>query len=323
MVYDQDVFWSRRAFHRGLVALTATGSAASAACTQPPTVRTGPRKRASMQSSPSTSTDRTAGPTDGRMPVVFVGHGSPMNAIEDNAWSRGFAALGQTLPRPRAILCVSAHWFVDGILLTENAQPRTIHDFGGFPRALYEIEYPARGAVDLARRVRDLLDEHDAKLSSDWGLDHGTWSVLRHMYPEADVPVIQLSLDRRLDPRRHFELGRSLAPLRDDGVLIVGSGNIVHNLRDAITRRSQGREDTPEWAASFDAEVVARLEQRDHAGLASLWPGADTARMAHPSPDHWLPLLYVAAASLDGDELRFPTEGFDLGSVSMRSASFG
>lgn len=257
------------------------------------------------------------------MPVLFAGHGSPMNAIEDNPWSRGFARLGDLVRPPKAILAISAHWFVDGTYLTGDAVPRTIHDFSGFPRPLYEVEYPAPGNVDLAKRVQALLAGEDVSLNSDWGIDHGTWSVLRWMYPDADVPVIQLSIDRRLDVRRHYELGRSLAPLREDGILIFGTGNVVHNLRDAFGRMRRDSHDTPEWARSFDHEVEQRLGERDTEGLVSTWPTSELARQAHPTPDHWLPLVYAYAASDSRDPVAFPTTGFDWGSISMRNVVFG
>jgi len=257
------------------------------------------------------------------MPVVFVGHGSPMNAIEDNRFNRGFAALRGLVPKPKAIVAISAHCFVNGTYLTAQPNPRTIHDFGGFPRALYEIEYPAPGNVDLARRIRTLLGEQRAALSTDWGLDHGTWCVLRCMFPEADVPVLQLSIDRRLEPARHYELARSLAELRDEGVLLLGSGNVVHNLRDAFRRMQTGDTETPEWARSFDATVRDIVLQHDHEALVSLWPQHESAALAHPTPDHFLPLLYAHAASTDADAVRFPMEGFDLGSVSMRNIVWG
>nr|PZN26611.1 MAG: 4,5-DOPA dioxygenase extradiol [Pseudomonadota bacterium] len=257
------------------------------------------------------------------MPVVFVGHGSPMHAIEDNRFSRGFATLRELVPKPEAIVAISAHWFVNGTYLTAQPNPRTIHDFGGFPQALYEIDYPAPGNGALARRIRALLGEERAALSTDWGLDHGTWCVLRRMFPEADVPVIQLSIDRRLEPARHFELARSLGELRDEGVLLLGSGNVVHNLRDAFRRMQTGDTDTPEWARSFDATVRDAVLQHDHAALVSLWPGYETARLAHPTPDHFLPLLYAQAATTDADPVRFPMEAFDLGSVSMRNIVWG
>ncbi|MGE3174550.1 MAG: 4,5-DOPA dioxygenase extradiol [Planctomycetota bacterium] len=263
-------------------------------------------------------------PAAERMPVLFVGHGSPMNAIEDNAWSRAFRDLARGLPQPRAILAVSAHWFVDGTWLTGDARPRTIHDFGGFPDALYEIEYPAPGHRDLAARVQQLLAQRApaAGLREDWGLDHGTWSVLVHMYPDARVPVVQLSIDRRLDAAQHFELARSLLQLRADGVLVLGSGNVTHNLRDAFTRMQRRDDTTPDWARRFDADVAVALQQRDRDRLVSLWPG-DLGRQAHPSPDHWWPLLYAAAASDHRDAVTFPIDGFDLGSLSMRAVRFG
>ncbi len=254
-----------------------------------------------------------------RMPVVFAGHGSPMNAIEDNAWSRGFASLSDTVPQPNAILSISAHWFVNGTFVTANTAPRTIHDFSGFPQALFEVDYPAPGKVDLAKRVRNLIGEERTTLNPEWGLDHGTWSVLRWMYPDADVPVIQLSIDRRMDVRGHFELARSLADLRDEGVLIFTSGNIVHNLRDAFARMRANNSDTPQWAQRFDETVKAMLTQRDTDALLSALTDTDDGRQAHPTPDHWLPLIYAYGASDDRDQARFPNEGFDWGSISMRN----
>ncbi len=261
-------------------------------------------------------------PTD-RMPVLFVGHGSPMNVIEDNRWSRGFASLAALVPRPRAILAVSAHWFVAGTHLTESERPDTIHDFSGFPRELYQITYPAPGDPDLAAHTRALLGTARRSLSREWGLDHGTWSVLRWMYPEADIPVVQLSIDRRLHVEQHHRLGRSLAALRSEGVLILGSGNIVHNLGDAIQRMQTGSTETPVWADRFDRTVAEALTRRDTDSLLSLWPDSEDGRMAHPSPDHWLPLIYAHAATDQRDGIRFPIEGFDLGSLSMRAVLFG
>lgn len=257
-----------------------------------------------------------------RMPVVFVGHGSPMNVIEDNEWSRGFAALGRAVPKPSAILAISAHWYVPGTYLTGDLHPRTIHDFSGFPQALYEIEYRAPGKVELAERVRTAIGEERAELSTDWGLDHGTWSVLRWMFPEADIPVVQLSIDRRLEPRQHHELARTLGELRREGVLILASGNITHNLRDAFTRMRTGSTETPEWASRFDRTVEEVVSQHDTRALIELWP-SDDGRLAHPTPEHWLPLLYASAATDTRDRVQFPTEGFDLGSLSMRNIIFG
>ncbi len=257
-----------------------------------------------------------------RMPVLFVGHGSPMNAIEENEWSRGFQALAKLLPKPRAILSVSAHWYVDGTFTTAGEKPETIHDFGGFPEPLYGIQYPAPGDPELARRVVGLVGAKRAATSADWGLDHGTWSVLVHLRPAADVPVVQLSIDARLPPAEHLAIGRSLAPLRDDGVLVMGSGNVVHNLRHAFSAWRGNDLATPGWARSFDEEVARALERRDAAYLAGALE-SPAGRMAHPTPDHYLPLLYAAGASAAGDPIRFPIVGFDMASLSMRSAIFG
>src|SRR6185436_4896121 len=207
--------------------------AAGAAC------RRRPEPEPSMTNAPSAAPHQ---------PVLFLGHGSPMNALEDNRWSRAFRALGKELPRPRAILSVSAHWFVRGTFVTIAEHPETIHDFGGFPDELFAMEYPAPGAPELARRVRALVGAEAVGESTDWGLDHGTWSVLVHLFPAADVPVVQLSLDARLAPREHLELARGLAPLGDEGVLVLGSGNLVHDLRDAFARMGAGDESVPAWA---------------------------------------------------------------------------
>jgi 4,5-DOPA dioxygenase extradiol len=273
-------------------------------------------RREPRESDMSETQERT-----GRMPVLFVGHGSPMNAIEDNRWSRGFAGLGADLPGPRAILAVSAHWYVSGTFLTSNDPQRTIHDFGGFPQALYEIQYPARGEAALAGRVSELLADRDAELRNDWGLDHGTWSVLHHMRPAADLPVIQLSIDQRLPPAEHLAIGRALAPLRDQGILILASGNIVHNLRHAFGSMRTGDTTLPDWAERFDADVAAALDQHDHDFLARA-PGTDIGRQSHPTPDHYLPLLYAAGAA-GADPVSFPLTGFDLASISMRAVRFG
>ncbi|MAW61929.1 MAG: 4,5-DOPA dioxygenase extradiol [Planctomycetes bacterium] len=248
-----------------------------------------------------------------------------MNAIEDNAFSRAFRQLGKELPRPRAVLCVSAHWWTEGSLLTAAPQPRTIHDFGGFPPALHAVQYPAPGDPALAEQVRALLDASGAaaapvELDLEWGLDHGAWSVLIHLYPEADVPVVQLSLDARLSGAGHLALGQTLRPLRDEGVMILGSGNITHNLSDAFAQMGASQPVTPAWARAYEAAATAALEARDSEALLALWPDGPDARQAHPHPDHWFPLLYAYGASDAADTLRFPVEGFDLGSLSMRAA---
>jgi len=256
------------------------------------------------------------------MPVLFAGHGSPMNAIEDNRWSRGFKGLRDFVGRPRSVLAISAHWTVGGTFLTDNERPQTIHDFGGFPKELYTIEYPAPGDPDLAARTAALLEEFGASLRSDWGLDHGTWSVLRFVFPDADVPVVQLSIDGRRSSKDHLEIGRAIAPLREEGVLIFASGNVVHNLGHAMAQVRAKEPSTPAWASAFDAGVARALEARDEAYLVGALETPD-GRMAHPTPDHYFPLLYAFGASERRDAVRFPITGFDLGSLSMRAVLYG
>jgi 4,5-DOPA dioxygenase extradiol len=253
------------------------------------------------------------------MPVLFVGHGSPMNAIEDNEWSRGFSALAPLLPSPAAILAVSAHWESDGTFTTLDDPPATIHDFGGFPPELYAMRYPAPGDPALAERAAALTG---GSAADGRGLDHGTWSVLHRMYPAANVPVVQLSLDVRATAGEHFALGRALAPLRDEGVLLFASGNLTHDLRDAFGRLRHGDSATPDWARRFDAGVARALEARDDAWLIRALDTPD-GRRAHPTAEHWLPVLYAAGAAGEGDAVRFPITGFDLGSLSMRAVLFG
>ena len=254
-----------------------------------------------------------------RMPVLFVGHGSPMNAIDDNAWSRGFQKMGGLLPEPKVILSISAHWYVPGTFVTGEEHPKTIHDFGGFPAELYEQQYPAPGSVALAKRVSKLVK--GAALRTDWGLDHGTWTVLKHLRPKADLPVLQLSIDARLPAAGHLAIGKALAPLRDEGVLILGSGNVTHNLRHAFTSWQRGETGAPAWASAFDSDVAEAAQQHDGAALAKFLE-SDEGRLSHPTPDHYFPLLYAAGAADARDEVKFPVSGFDMGSLSMRSVLY-
>jgi 4,5-DOPA dioxygenase extradiol len=254
-----------------------------------------------------------------RMPVLFVGHGSPMNAIEDNEWSRGFSALASLVPAPLAILAVSAHWESDGTFTTLDDPPATIHDFGGFPPALYAMRYPAPGDPALAARAATLTG---GSAADGRGLDHGTWSVLHLMFPAANVPVVQLSLDVRATADEHLAMGRALAPLRDEGVLILGSGNLTHDLRDAFSRSRRGDPTTPDWAARFDALVARALAEHDAEFLVRALETPD-GRRAHPTAEHWLPILYAAGAADAGDPVSFPITGFDMGSLSMRAVLFG
>ncbi|MGH8445515.1 MAG: 4,5-DOPA dioxygenase extradiol [Solimonas sp.] len=235
------------------------------------------------------------------MPALFIGHGSPMNAIEDNAFRHRWQALGRELPRPRAIVCVSAHWETRGVYVSGTTRPETIHDFYGFPKALFDVRYPASGDPQLARHVADLLAPQHVHIDTGRGLDHGAWSVLVALYPQANIPVIQLSLDLRQPPAFHYELGRRLASLRDGGVLVLGSGNVVHNLYvfDFHNLEPYG------WALECDATFRARAEARDHAALIDYAQTfGDSARLAVPTPEHYLPMLYPLALQEPGEPLR-------------------
>ncbi|PTW55011.1 4,5-DOPA dioxygenase extradiol [Breoghania corrubedonensis] len=253
-----------------------------------------------------------------RMPLVFLGHGSPMNAIEDTAFSRVWSDLGRQLPRPRAILVVSAHWMTrDTTLVDVSAMPRTIHDFYGFPAELHAQSYPASGEPELAREVVSLLASHHAQGDESWGLDHGAWTVLKFLYPGADVPVFQVSINMSEGLDYQLEVGKALSGLRDRGVLTLGSGNVVHNLR---AMRPGGR--PHDFALEFDTLFADRLADRDFATLSNEAKLGNLLRMAHPSVDHYLPALTIAGASDERDELTFMTDAIDLGSVSMRSFVF-
>ncbi|PWJ20282.1 4,5-DOPA dioxygenase extradiol [Jannaschia seohaensis] len=260
--------------------------------------------------------DRFA-PSD-RLPVVFLGHGSPMNVIEDNAYSRAWSELGRSLPRPKAILVVSAHWMTRGTTLVDVSEmPRTIHDFYGFPQALFDQRYPAAGQPELAREVVALLRSHRAQEDDRWGLDHGAWAVLKFLYPDADVPVFQVSIDMGRGLAHQLEIGRSLSELRERGVLILGSGNVVHNLR---AMRPGGA--PLDFALEFDARFADRLAARDFAALADADGLGTLLHAAHPTVDHYMPALAIAGASDERDGLTFMTDAIDLGAVSMRSFVF-
>jgi 4,5-DOPA dioxygenase extradiol len=254
-----------------------------------------------------------------RMPAVFYGHGSPMNAL-GGPYVPAWRALGAEIPRPRAILMVSAHWYIDGVAVTAEARPDTIHDFYGFPPALFEMSYPAPGDPWLAGRVTELLSSEPVRQATDWGLDHGTWSVLVHSYPEADVPVVQLSLDRRRDGAFHYDLAKRLKPLRDEGVLIAGSGDVVHNLR---LMHRDGDATPYAWAERFNTRVKAALETHDHAPLIDYLALGEDARLSAPTPEHYLPLLYVLAQQDPGERLTFFNDRIDVGSVSMLGVKVG
>jgi len=249
------------------------------------------------------------------MPAIFVGHGNPMNIVRHNRWTEGWVALGAAMPRPRAILAVSAHWYIPATMVTAMPHPRTIHDFGGFPQERYEIRYPAPGDRAIALRVQDLLSSIPAELDETWGLDHGTWSVLYHMFPKADIPVVQLSINLTQPPSFHYKIGRLLAPLRDERVLLLGSGNLVHNLNAYNWDRPDAA--IFDWASRFEEKARGLLEAGKYSQLIDYAGLGPEAKLSVPTPDHYLPLLYVLGTRSEGQSVSFPIEGFDGGSMSM------
>jgi 4,5-DOPA dioxygenase extradiol len=255
------------------------------------------------------------------MPAIFFGHGNPMNAIGHNGYTEAWQRIGEQTLRPKAVLSISAHWYVPETGVTISTNPRTIHDFGGFPRELYQVQYPAPGDPALARHVQQLLAPLDVRLDDSWGLDHGTWSVLKHVYPAADIPVVQLSIDETKPASFHFELARKLAPLRDEGVLITGSGNIVHNLHTYAWGRHP--QEPYDWALRFEAMAREMMQTGEFAPLINYEKLGRDAALSIPTPDHYLPLLYVLAAGQQGELIRFPVEGVDGGSISMLAVQIG
>jgi 4,5-DOPA dioxygenase extradiol len=259
--------------------------------------------------------------TPARLPALFLGHGNPMNALQANVWTRGWAALGAALPRPRAVLAISAHWYIERTAVTAMEAPRTIHDFGGFPPELFAVRYPAPGDAALAARVQQLLAPLPVSADQDWGLDHGAWSVLCHLYPRAEVPVVQLSIDETQPPAFHYQLGERLRPLREEGILLLGSGDIVHNLHAYGWGRH--RQEPYDWAQRFEARVRQGLMSGAHAPLIDYPLLGPDAVLAVPTPEHYLPLLYILGASVPGETVSFPVQGMDGGSVSMLAVQFG
>ena len=255
------------------------------------------------------------------LPAIFFGHGNPMNAVADNSYTEAWRRMGQEMPSPKAILSISAHWFVPSTGVTISTAPRTIHDFGGFPPELYQVKYPAPGDPALARRVQNLLSPLDVTPDNSWGLDHGTWSVLRHVYPAAEIPVVQLSIDETKPAAFHFEIGKRLALLRDEGVLIVGSGNLVHNLHTYAWGRHP--RDPYDWAVRFESEAKAMMLAGDIEPLVDYEALGPDAALSIPTPDHFLPLLYVLGARQQSESVRFPVEGVDGGSISMLAVQVG
>ncbi len=250
------------------------------------------------------------------MPVIFVGHGSPMNAVEESDFTSGWKEIAEKIPKPKAILAVSAHWFTEDTRVQTAENPKTVHDFYGFPEELYRIEYPVPGAPKLADRVMGLVGS--AITDNSWGIDHGTWSVLKWMYPDADIPVCQMSINRRLTPQEMFETGQKLKPLRNEGILIFGSGNVVHNLRLVNFSMNGGYG----WAEEFDAYIRGKILEKDFSGVLNYKQAGDSARYAFPTPEHFDPLLYALGAAEQSDEAAVYNATCTLGSLSMTSYVF-
>lgn len=252
-----------------------------------------------------------------RMPALFLGHGSPMNAIEQNVFSDAWIDLGRTLPKPQAILCISAHWFTRGLKINDSLAPKMVYDMYGFPDALYRVKYPAPGAPEIAQEAARLLGSH-VEIDNSWGLDHGSWSVLLRLFPNADIPVFQVSVDATAPAEEHFALGEALRPLRDQGILILGSGNVVHNLRMVDWEFSGGFD----WAQTFDSYIKENIVTRSFENVLQYQRAGSSARMSVPTPDHFFPLLSVLGASETNDAIRVITEACALGSLSMTSYVF-
>lgn len=255
------------------------------------------------------------------LPAIFFGHGNPLNALQRNAYTEAWRFIGESVPRPKAVLAISAHWYVRGTAVTVSTAPRTIHDFGGFPPELYQVRYPAPGDPALARRVQQLLHPLPVERDESWGLDHGTWAVLCHVYPDAGVPVVQLSLDASQPPSWHLDIGRRLAPLRQEGVLIAGSGNLVHNLRAYTWGRAQP--EPYDWALRFESLARELILAGDAPVLAAYDRLGRDAQLSVPTPEHYLPLLYVLGARQSGEPVTFPVTGIDGGSISMLAVQVG
>ena len=255
------------------------------------------------------------------MPAIFFGHGNPMNAIGQNGYTDAWAEIGRSIPRPKAILCVSAHWYIPAVAVTAMPKPRTIHDFGGFPRELFEVQYPAPGSPELAARVQELMGDGVIADDRHWGLDHGTWSVLVHVFPEADIPVVQLSINEAETAAFHYQTAKRLSALRDEGVLVIGSGNLVHNLHTYAWGRHNV--DPFDWALRFEDKARELILADDHEPLIEYESLGRDAMLSAPTPDHYLPLLYILALKRDGESVSFPVEGFDGGSISMLTVRIG
>lgn len=259
----------------------------------------------------------------GKMPVLFLGHGSPMNAIEENEFVQGFRKTAQSFEKPKAVLCISAHWETRGTFVTAMEQPLTIHDFGGFPKELFEVQYPAPGNPELALETKNLVEKAEVELDLNWGLDHGAWSVIKHMYPEADVPVIQMSLDYTKPPVWHYELAKELVKLREKGILIIGSGNMVHNLRRVAWEKLNDEEYGYDWAIEASSKMKEFILNRYHKPLIDYSLQGKAFQLAIPTPEHYLPLLYSLALSENKEETQLFNDKAVAGSITMTSVKIG
>lgn len=258
-----------------------------------------------------------------KMPVLFIGHGSPMNAIEDNIFSKRWQQMGKEIPTPKAVVVVSAHWLTKGTLVTAMPNPKTIHDFGGFPQALFDIQYPAPGSPELATEIQKLITNPAVELDHDWGLDHGTWSVVKHMYPDADIPVLQLSIDYYKPAAYHYELAKQLLSLRKKGVLIIGSGNMVHNLRMVAWDKLNEPEYGFDWALEMNDIFKNKISNGFHKELIQYEKLHKATTLAIPTPDHYYPLLYILALQTDNDKVEFFNDKAVGGSLTMTSVKIG
>lgn len=261
--------------------------------------------------------------TTEKMPVLFLGHGSPMNAIEENEFVEGFRKIGKTIPRPHAILCVSAHWETKGTYVTAMKNPPTIHDFGGFPQALFDVQYPAPGSPELAMETRELVTSTQVELTDSWGLDHGAWSVIKHLYPDASVPVIEMSLDHYQGAQYHYDLAKELSTLRKKGVLIIGSGNMVHNLRMVAWNRLSEPEFGFDWALETDEKMKAYILSGNHEALIDFRSQGKGFDLSIPTPEHYLPLLYTLALQEKDDKVEIFNSKAVGGSLTMTSVKIG
>jgi 4,5-DOPA dioxygenase extradiol len=255
------------------------------------------------------------------MPVIFLGHGNPLNALQTNSYTRTWDRIGTEIPQPKAVLSISAHWYIPRTAVTAMTKPRTIHDFGGFPKELYDVDYPAQGNPALANHIKVLLSPYLVDLDGQWGLDHGTWSILCHIYPEANVPVVQLSINRVKPASFHYEIGKKLAQLREKGVLIIGSVNLVHNLHSYAWGQHSVK--PYDWAIRFEKQALELLLAEDDDPLINFENLGEDARLSIPTPDHYLPLLYIIGCRKRGEKISFPVNGIDGGSISMLAFQIG